>query len=959
MTSFAIGSLVHVRGRDWVVLPGSDDAQHLLLLRPLGGSDDEIAGLHTLLEPPAEARFAPPDPKAALGNHRSSALLREATRLGFRSTAGPFRSLGHLAVDPRPYQLVPLLMAMKLDPVRLLIADDVGIGKTIEASLIAREMLDRGEIRRTAVLCPPHLAEQWQRALRDQFHLDAELLLPGTVARLERGCEGGKSVFQQYDHLVVSIDFIKSDGRRNLLLDAPPDLLIVDEAHGCSSGGPGKGQQQRHALLHDLLKKHPALHLLLVSATPHSGKPEQFRSLLALLGPDLGALPDELEGKAHENDRRRLAAHFVQRRRADLKDFLDEETPFPTRAESDATYQLTPAYRTFLDDVLVFCQKRVDDPDADADGRARTRQRVQWWATLALLRAVSSSPAAAVATLLARAAAASAETEAEADEAGKRLVLDQTDEGDEALDADPGASLDPPDAELTEEQRELRQLAQQAENLQGLKKDPKLATLAKLVASLLAQGHQPILFCRFIATADYVARELAQAREFKNIKIESVTGALAPEEREARILALGEHPRRLLVATDCLSEGVNLQKLFDAVVHYDLSWSITRHEQREGRVDRFGQPNPRVQAVTLFGDNQPIDGLVLRVLLRKHQAIRKALGVALPVPVDEADLLGQLYRDLLKRAKRGDTAQRTFNFDADPLVQQLDLQWTEARERAEKKSQTFFAQQAIGVGEVRAIVEEIRASLGPPDKIEAFLRECLPQLGVTVTEVKTLTPSHHVLSLDAAGTRPAVQEAIGQDKKPVLVTFREPSPPDVRVLRRSDPLVGNVARHVLEAALDPTLDGPARRCCVVRTADVDRRTLLLLLRLRFQLHVPTPSGTRSLLVEDAALLALRDPGTGTLEPLDDAATEKMLSVKPSENVPAHVATAQLEGVLGKLFELTPLLEQVAQRRAQAVRESHERVRQEAKVARRGLKIDHYPPDVLGVFVYVPVLKSKS
>src|SRR5581483_10418027 len=113
-----------------------------------------------------------------VGDHRSCRLLRDAVRLGFRSSAGPFRSFGRIAVDPRPYQLVPLLMALRLDPVRLLIADDVGIGKTIEACLIARELLDRAEIRRLAVLCPPQLAEQWQRELAAKFHIDAELVLP-------------------------------------------------------------------------------------------------------------------------------------------------------------------------------------------------------------------------------------------------------------------------------------------------------------------------------------------------------------------------------------------------------------------------------------------------------------------------------------------------------------------------------------------------------------------------------------------------------------------------------------------------------------------------------------------------------------------------------------------------------------------------------------------------------------
>src|ERR1041384_5456063 len=122
-------------------------------------------------------------------------MLRDAVRLGFRSSAGPFRSFGRLAFDARPYQLVPLLVALKLDPVRVLIADDVGIGKTIEASFIVRKLLDRGEARRRAALCPPHLAEQWQAELLDKFHIDAELVMAGTAARLERKSRLGQSLF--------------------------------------------------------------------------------------------------------------------------------------------------------------------------------------------------------------------------------------------------------------------------------------------------------------------------------------------------------------------------------------------------------------------------------------------------------------------------------------------------------------------------------------------------------------------------------------------------------------------------------------------------------------------------------------------------------------------------------------------------------------------------------------------
>src|ERR1019366_6984918 len=152
------GTLVHARGREWMVLPESTD--ELLIVRPVGGLDEEITGILPAVERVESTSFPLPT-RDDLGDFASGQLLREAARLSTRAAAGPFRSFGRIAAEPRPYQLVPLMMALKLDPVRLLIADDVGIGKTIEAALIARELLDRGEVRRVAVLCPPPLAEQW------------------------------------------------------------------------------------------------------------------------------------------------------------------------------------------------------------------------------------------------------------------------------------------------------------------------------------------------------------------------------------------------------------------------------------------------------------------------------------------------------------------------------------------------------------------------------------------------------------------------------------------------------------------------------------------------------------------------------------------------------------------------------------------------------------------------------
>jgi hypothetical protein len=247
VSSFAVGSLVRARGREWVVLPESDP--ELLMLRPLGGTEEEVTGIYLPIELVESATFAPPDP-SRVGDFRSSRLLRDALRLGFRSSAGPFRSFGRLVIEPRPYQLVPLLLALKLDPVRMLIADDVGIGKTVEAALIARELLDRGEIKSLAVLCPPQLAEQWQRELADKFNIAAELVLPGTASRLERGLAPTESLFDHYPFVIVSLDFIKSDRRRLDFMRTCPEFVIVDEAHTCAWSGEGRStRHQRHNLL--------------------------------------------------------------------------------------------------------------------------------------------------------------------------------------------------------------------------------------------------------------------------------------------------------------------------------------------------------------------------------------------------------------------------------------------------------------------------------------------------------------------------------------------------------------------------------------------------------------------------------------------------------------------------------------------------------------------------------------
>lgn len=313
---FPVGSLVRIRERDWVVLP-SDDTD-IVCLRPLSGGESEICGIHREIEGHAlkHAEFAPPKPEQA-GDFIAGKLLRNAARLGLRNGAGPFRSLGRLSVRPRPYQFVPLIMALKLDFVRMLIADDVGIGKTIEAAMIARELLDRGDAQGLCVICPPHLCDQWQEELETKFHIHAKVVRTSTLARLERDLpRRDLSVYKYYKHLVVSIDFVKRDSRRAAFLSDCPDFVIVDEAHTATEpGGVGsREQQQRHQLVHEVAKER-SRHILLLTATPHSGIEGSFRSLLGLLNDRFENIDMQ---QLSEQQRRILARHFVQRTRGDV-----------------------------------------------------------------------------------------------------------------------------------------------------------------------------------------------------------------------------------------------------------------------------------------------------------------------------------------------------------------------------------------------------------------------------------------------------------------------------------------------------------------------------------------------------------------------------------------------------------------------------------------------------------------
>lgn len=944
--SFAVGSLVRARDREWVVLPDSTD--DTLMVRPLGGSEAEATGIYLPLEKVVPAEFAPPVADH-VGDHRSCRLLRDAIRLGFRSSAGPFRSFAGLAVSPRPYQLVPLLMALKQERVRLLVADDVGIGKTVEACLIAKELLERGEISRFAVLCPPHLAEQWQLELKTKFQIDATLVLSSTVSRLERSCAAGESVFERYPFVIISTDYIKSTSRRDEFLRTCPEFVIVDEAHTCAFGIAGKGGGRHHR--YDLLKalaNSEERHLVLVTATPHSGKEEAFRSLLMLLNPEFESLPSDLGGDHNRKHREKLASHLVQRRRPDIEHYIDVDTKFPKREELEKGYKLSPDYKKLFEAVLQYAREMTKDSSGNS-----YRQRVKWWSALALLRALASSPLAAKATLLTRSGDEDVVNIAVADERGRQTVLDMNDES-ESVDMNPVGDAEDLLDESKRDRARLQRFARQAEALAGAK-DQKLQGLITELKKLLSDGYNPIIFCRFVATAEYLSEQLRGALP-KKVQLLKVDGTMSPDERETVLTSVDPESfdSRVLVCTDCLSEGVNLQQYFDAVIHYDLAWNPTRHEQREGRVDRFGQQKPIVRVMNYYGLDNQIDGIILDILIRKQRSIRNSLGISIPVPIDTNQVLESIFEGLLLREDAG-SAQGFLPGFEDLLKtkrKQVHEVWEVAAER-EQKSLGLYKQQGIEADVVAAEVAKIREALGSVEDVKHFVNEALAAIGGRITPKRANGPE--VFAVDLTECPRALKDLPGIKTK-FEASFSYPAPDGVEYLSRTSPFVSALSQYVLEGALDAEQNAAARRSGAIRTKDVDTRTTLCLVRLRFQLVHTQGRKERRLLAEDCKIIGFSGAPSAP-NWLSDAEVQRLLDSTPSRNVLPDQAREQVKRALDEIATLELDFGRIATDHGEALLESHVKVR-EAVTVRGDRKLTtnvevKLPVDVMGVYVLLP------
>ena len=679
-----IGQLVIVRKRPFVVteiVPAAPGLSGSPLIKCSSVEDDGLGEeLQVIwdLEPGTEIhqKSSLPDPDSFDHPKRLQAFL-DAVCWGAVSQAddkalqSPFRS----GIEIDDYQLDPVVRALSMPRVNLLIADDVGLGKTIEAGLVVQEMILRHRVRSVLIICPSSLQVQWQEEMRDKFGLEFRIVDSETMSQLRRKRGIHVNPWSHFPRLITSIDFLKRERplrtfRETLPADDQPayprayDLMIVDEAHNVAPSGRGKyATDSMRTLAIRSLAPHFE-HKLFLSATPHNGYRESFAALLELLDSQRFA-------RAVTPDRNQLDAVMVRRMKSELKLRWDGSQRFAERMVKHLEVPYTDEERQAHKNLQHYSELRLKQATSDGE-----RMATEFVLKL-LKKRLFSSPAAFGITLEKHITTVGSRKSANT---ARRDIEDFSDDyaDDEEYETETGEVVSAVSQSLSpisaEEKTLLRQLSEYAAKT-SLRPDCKAQTLIDWLKATLRPGgkwneERVIIFTEYRATQKWLFDLLAREDFAAGGRLEMIYGGMPNDQREPIKAAFQTHPResavRILLATDAASEGVNLQNYCSKLIHFEIPWNPNRMEQRNGRVDRHGQKADEVHIHHFVGrgfDTAGVSGKVgelegdLEFLMRaalKVETIREDLGKVGPVialQVEEA-MLGRRHRLDTTRAEQ-------------------------------------------------------------------------------------------------------------------------------------------------------------------------------------------------------------------------------------------------------------------------------------------------------------------
>lgn len=560
-------------------------------------------------------------------------------------------------VIPLPHQIHALSRAISGDRVRYLLADEVGLGKTIEAGLVMRELKLRGLVRRTLVVSPKGIATQWVAEMQTHFNEQFQLVLGddiGTLQRLAPGADHRSSAWSMFDQVIVSLDSVKPmDKRRGWtaervaeynhsrfedLITAGWDLVIVDEAHRL---GGSTDQVARYKLGKGLAEAAP--YVLLLSATPHQGKTDAFHRLMNLLDDD--AFPD-----MDSVSRDRVAPYVIRTEKRKAID-ADGKPLFKPRRT-----QMAPVAWESRHQLQQLLYEAVTDYVREGYNQALREKKRHIGFLMILMQRLVVSSTRAIRTTLERRLAALKDGE---QQASLRLAeLENGTEGSESPDDEIAELYDMDGQELLDELLKSHVSALQSEGshvetlleaavrCEQAGPDAKAEALIEWIYKLQAEENEPdlkvLIFTEFVPTQQML-KEFLEAR---GISVVTLNGSMAMEERGAAQDAFRKS-HRVLVSTDAGGEGLNLQ-FAHVIINYDIPWNPMRLEQRIGRVDRIGQPK-KVRAINFVFEDS-VEFRVREVLEQKLSVIFDEFGIDKTGDVLDSAQAGELFEDVFASA---------------------------------------------------------------------------------------------------------------------------------------------------------------------------------------------------------------------------------------------------------------------------------------------------------------------
>lgn len=587
-----------------------------------------------------------------------------------KALQSPFRS----GVDVDDYQLDPVVRALSMPRVNLLIADDVGLGKTIETGLVAQELILRYRARTILVVCPSSIQVQWKEEMRDKFGLEFRIVDSALLGELRRKRGIHVNPWDHFPRLITSIDFLKRERPMRLFRETLPagdqptyprayDLLIVDEAHNVAPSGRNKYaiDSMRTEAIRTLAPHFE--HKLFLSATPHNGYQESFSSLLELLDSQRFA-------RAVKPDRKQLEAVMVRRMKSELELRWDGSRRFAKRVVDHLEVPYTEQEKKLHSLLKTYADLRA--ASAKSEGEAFATEFIM----KLLKKRLFSSPEAFRSTLQKHAHTAGAGKATGGTAWRKQLEESEFDYADD--EEGENAVLEAVDTAtrhghvLTKEERKvLEEMADAASHAVG-RADSKARKLIDWLNATLKPGgkwnnERVIIFTEYRATQKWLFDLLAAEGFTGKGRLEMIYGGMKGDDREAIKAAFQADPSvsdvRILLATDTASEGINLQNHCSKLIHYEIPWNPNRMEQRNGRVDRHGQKSPEVLIYHFVGEgfdktkpgqapgdlNGDLEFLARAAL--KVETIREDLGKVGPVIAD------QVEKAMLGKRKSLDTAK--------------------------------------------------------------------------------------------------------------------------------------------------------------------------------------------------------------------------------------------------------------------------------------------------------------